>query len=332
MGDVVTRSWWLYLVAVVSATIAYFSLSTDIQSILYDVVGFSAAGAMVVGIWTHRPAHRSAYLLLTFGIVALAAGDLVFGTSQSVPSPADMLYISAYPLLGLGIYDLISHPDGSATRRSDPVVAITIAGAVALLSWAFLILPAPASEGTSLSTRVVALGYPLMDLVLLGLLLRAATHRRFRNASSGFLAAAIALMLAADGGYALMEFGTTYELGGAIDGAWLLAYGLFGAALLHPSMRHDLVVPPVPPWRAPVHVAPGSLAVRLNLESVRFVQPEVNSFHIRLIAIWTGRALLGLAAVALVLSAVWLMPDLVQVAGSYAVTGIAMVVAGHLHS
>jgi hypothetical protein len=326
--------WSTYLVVVGCTTVAYFSLSTTAQSILYDVVGISAAGAMLAGIRRHRPSHRSAYLLLTFGVLDLALGDLVFGTSQSVPSPADMLYISAYPLLALGIFDLIPRRNGPASRRSDPLVAVAIAMAVALISWAFLILPTPTPtpQRTSLSTRIVAMGYPLMDLVLIGLLLRALSHGRFRTASAGCLGAAISLLLVADGVYAWSEFGTTYALGGAIDAAWLLAYGCFGAALLHPSLNDDLVLPPLQPWQAPVHIAPGSLAVRLNLEPARFSQPANSAFHIRLIAIWAGRSLLGLAAVTLVLSAVWLTPNLVQVAGSYALTGMAMMAAGHVHS
>lgn len=91
---------WIFLGVVALMTLAYFRMTTDVQSLVYDGIAVSAAVGMFAGVVWIRPEPRFAWMLVSFGILAMAVGDIVYGTSQPVPSPADMLYISAYLLMG----------------------------------------------------------------------------------------------------------------------------------------------------------------------------------------------------------------------------------------
>ena len=91
-----TWAWRWFLATIGVATLAYFFLPIGVQSILYDVVAVAAAAAMFAGIAWNLPEPRFAWTLLALGVLLWAGGDIVFGTSQPVPSLADMFYISAY--------------------------------------------------------------------------------------------------------------------------------------------------------------------------------------------------------------------------------------------
>jgi hypothetical protein len=310
-----------YLVAVGLVAALYFALPTASQAVVYDGIGVSAAVAMLVGARWHRPVQVSAWVMLALGVAMLAGGDVVFGTEQSVPSPADMLYISAYPLLALGLAGLA--PWRVARRPGASLLAaLAVAATVGAVSFVFLVVPAGDVDGVTLASRVVALGYPAMDVGLLALLVRAAAADGFRQPHHRLLGAALLCTLVADTGYALQDFGTAYSVGGLLDALWLVQYACFGAAALHPSLRTRFAprVTPVPAASVPVARAPrrGTTLVVDTSVVLRF----------EVVAMWAGRLLIALSAATLLLSAKWLSGEIVALAGAYGITGCLMLVAG----
>src|SRR5206468_10233454 len=99
----VTRASRLFFGLVGAAVVVYFFLPVGEQTILYDLIALSAGGAMLAGVRRYRPDPLPAWTLLGLGTLCYAGGDIVFGDSSPVPSTADMLYLSAYLLLALGI-------------------------------------------------------------------------------------------------------------------------------------------------------------------------------------------------------------------------------------
>lgn len=293
----------------------YFFVPAGDQSFVYNAIGMSAAVAMLIGVRWHWAQPRTAWTLIALGVLAFATGDIAFGDGQSVPSPADVLYISGYPLIALGLFGLAPR---SVTNRKDQdvVVAVSIALAVAVVSWLFLIAPAGDDEGVTLVSRIVALGYPAMDVALIGLLVRAAAGSRFRLAHFQLLGAALGLMLVADVGYALQDFGTAYSVGSALDAAWLLQYACFGGALLHQSIGDRIS------YLAEARVAPasrgGTVALQLATAGLRF----------ETVATSAGVVLVVMSGVTLFVAVAWLAGDVVMLAGAYGVTGFLMVIAG----
>jgi len=293
----------------------YFFVPAGSQSVVYSGIGVSAAVAMLVGIKWHWAQPRTAWTLLALGVLAFAGGDIAFGDGQSVPSTADMLYISGYPLVALGLFGLAPR---RVTDRNDQdvLLAVSIAIAVAIVSWVFLIAPAGDDEGVTAVSRIVALGYPAMDIALIALLVRAAGGRRFRLAHFHLLGAALLLTLFADAGYALQDFGTAYSVGSVLDAAWLLQYACFGAALLHHSVG-DRISYGSTTWSAP---SGGTTAIALRA-------PQGLRFEV--VATWAGILLVAMSGLTLVASVAWLSADIVMLAGAYGVTGFLMVTAGH---
>ena len=313
----------IYIGVVAFATVAYFFLPKHVQSNLYNLIGFSAASAMLFGAWWRRHEPQPAWYMLGLGVLLLAIGNVLFGQSQPVPSIADMFYISAYPLLVLGLSGLAPwRGSGSAGRNF--ALASAIAGGVVLIAWAFLIFPA-GREDVNLLSKLVAGGYPPLDLVLIALLIRAALRRETERNSLKYLGVAFLLLLGADLVYAAADFGADYELGGAPDAAWLLSYAFLGAALLSPSLQSNWLdsVQPVLSRREAVM---GTLVMADR--SARTVIPTpAQALRFGVIAMMSGRMLLGLGAASLFLGMSWHTVEIVFLGGACATTGALMTVA-----
>lgn len=313
----------IYLAAVGLFTFVYFFLPTEAQSGLYNLLGLSAAAAMLIGARWHRLEPQIAWLLLGLGVLALAVGNVVFGESQPVPSLADMFYISGYPLLAMGLAGVA--PWRRQGAEPHWVVAAGVTAIVGLVSWAFLILPSGDVSGVTLATQLVALGYPVMDLVLIGLLVRAAAPDGFDEVAFRLLGIGLLLMLIADGVYAVQNFGTDYELGSAVDAAWLLSYAFFGAALLQPrtARRRE--------WSSPLTPGPQVTGVTRSTPTLT-VRVAPQALRLGMIATWTGRMLLGLGTFSLFVGLGMRAPNMVFLAGAYGTTGLLMVIASALRS
>src|SRR4051812_35411235 len=115
-------AWRGYLLAASVLTAGYFllpalgSIGAPIQVFVYGAVSLSSAIAVVAGVRRNRPAHRPAlapWLLIAAGQGLTASGEVVFDVlyqlldSQAEVSPADALYLAAYPLLAAGLLMLV---------------------------------------------------------------------------------------------------------------------------------------------------------------------------------------------------------------------------------
>lgn len=160
-----------FFVVVALALIPYFSLASHEQSLIMDMVGLAAAGAMFVGIAVSRPEPPVAWIMIGLGSLTMTGGDIVYGSSQPVPSPADMFYVTAYALLALGLLSLARSGTRSPSESSLTDVMIVAIG-VAIAGILFLVVPAEHGDGVGFGARAVSIGYPLIDLALIAILIR----------------------------------------------------------------------------------------------------------------------------------------------------------------
>lgn len=233
--------WWkLYLGGGALALVVYLVVPAGVpQGVLYLAVGASCAVAIMIGVRLHRPRHSLPWLLMAMGQVAWVSGDALYSWYEDVrqvdpfPSPADGLYLAAYPLLGAGLAVLIR------VRRRGPDAAGLIDSTIVtivfgLLTW--VIVGDPIINGTSAPVidRLVAVAYPAGDILLLALLVRLITASGDRTAAFRFLTVALVLLIAADTMFAATELSNGYSAG--LDLFWLASYLLWGTAALHPSM------------------------------------------------------------------------------------------------
>lgn len=323
-----SKAWSIGFVAAIGATLlVYFSLPAGTKSVVFDVVAVAAAAAMFVGVVRNHAEPRFAWTLLATGTLLMAAGDIVFGTTQPVPSVADMLYVSAYVALTLGFVGLI-RSEFPARRESSRLDAVIVAAGVAIVGILLLIVPAAHPDGVGIAARAVSLGYPTIDLILLVVLFKPAHKGTARRTVYFLLAGGLLLRLVADAGYALSHFGTTYVTGDPADAFWLLSYAFFGAALLHPAIaRAKMDGSSI--WTPRSDFATeGEPEVYAQAASI--IQSQAIRFR-RILAL-AGGILMALAGVTLMVAVSWHAPEISLVSGAYGGSGVLILIASAITS
>ena len=217
----------------------YFALPSGgtTQTVLYDVIGGSAALAIAVAARLHRPRLWLPWAFFAAGNGFFVLGDILV-SDGSPPTVSDVLYLTGYPLLAAGLLILMLAA-GGRNRLAALADAAIFMVAFALFQWIFVMGPAVREDG-GLAEHVVAGLYPAMDVVLLGGLVGFFVSPAWRTPAFRLLAAAVLLILLGDEVYGLDP--NNYASGDWVDATWLLSYVLWATAALHPSM-HDLSEP-----------------------------------------------------------------------------------------
>jgi diguanylate cyclase len=267
------RKHWLTIGYILGGAIFvafYFAiLTTSEKDLAYQVPGMLAPLAIGIGIRRYRPVQVRPWVILAIGLALSTLGDwtwvvLAWLGQEPFPSIADALYLGGLVLVGVAILDLVRGriPGGD---RAGIIDALIVAIGVALVSWTFLMQPLVADDSASLPEIATALAYPAIDVLLLGVLVRMFLAPTQRGRALNLLLLALTALLMSDFPYAVMILEGTYETGHVVELGWLVAPVLWGAAALHPSMRH--VAEPVeageerlPAWRLALLAAASLMA------------------------------------------------------------------------
>jgi len=216
-------------------------LSTAAQDLAYQVPGMVAPIAVAVGIVMYRPADVKPWIMLAIGLAMTVAGDWTWVILDRMgldlfPSVADVLYLGGMALVVLAILGLVRGriPGGDRAGLIDAVVVAVGAG---LLSWTFLMEPLVADPAASMGEIAVALASPLLDILLLGVLVRLFLAPGRRVPALQLILVALVVLLVTDFPYAVLVLEDGYYTGHILDAGWLIASFLWAAAALHPSMR-----------------------------------------------------------------------------------------------
>ena len=242
MSLVRRQAWKFLLVLSAAITVSYVLAPRRLWAdlVFYDGTVALVVVAIIGGVVLHRPARRAPWLLFALGHCLLLCGELSFWyldvTGQDpFPSFADYFYLSAYPILALGLLLLV--------REHSPVRdlfggldAAILAAAAGLLSWVYLMEPYATDVEYSTSDKVWSLAYPVMDLVLIAMAARLLFALQVRSWATSLLSAWLGFTIGADVLYGWSILQGTYEPGGSLDGIWMIGYACVGAAALHPSM------------------------------------------------------------------------------------------------
>ena len=239
--------WGFLAGGIVVAVLALAIPNTDLRSFIYDSLSLVAAGGAVCGIIRNQPRRRGTWQLFAFGLVLIAAGDVVydvaihaFGRVDGYPF-ADVLYLLSYPVMAVAIVQLAR----SRFDRATVIDSVLVAVALSAVMWHWVITPVFASTSGSTMERLVTVAYPLMDILLVVAIVYAVFTLPRWNASATLMFAGLTLMLIADAVYARLVADGTYVEGTALDALWPISYLVLAAAVMHPSMqRVELVQPP----------------------------------------------------------------------------------------
>ncbi len=222
---------------------AYWLIPALHSPVLYNLICLSSPVAILVGIGLHRPARRLPWLLFAGGQALFVAGDVItynypalFGSEIPFPSIGDPVYLAVYPCLIGGIL-VISRSRVPGRDVGSLIDALILAISAGAMSWALLLSPIAAAADSSFLQKVVGMAYPVLDLVLLGVLVRLLVAGGRRTRSLYLMASAAFALLITDAVYSYVSVqGIVYDQDSLLELGWCAFYLLWGGAALHGSM------------------------------------------------------------------------------------------------
>lgn len=199
----------------VAPTVAPDQLGT---AMMYDAAMLAATTLGLAGLLRLPPERRRDWWFVPMGCVLFFAGDVIWdiyehaiGRSAPLPSLADVFYLAAYPVLLVGIVQLI-RTRTDADRFNAVLDVGTLAMAVGLLVWE----PLLAGSGRSLVGSMVAGAYPVFDVVVLGFACIVIGARR-PSQSTLLLVGGAGTLLIADLTFLILDDAGRYATGGWPD-------------------------------------------------------------------------------------------------------------------
>lgn len=241
------RQAWVYTLAVGACLVPVFYLMPNQLShdVVYAFIGTASSALILVGTRVNRPDDRMAWYMLAAAGALFALGDLagdyftdIVHMSAPVPSIADVSYLLGYPFLFIRVSRLSRNPIRNAQREDYADSAVIALGSLTL-AWHFLLNSYVHQQGISAAGRLVALAYPIMDVVLVFVLFKSVIFGSVRRPFHLLLMASMGTMFVADFSFGVLVLHGAYYTGQFCDAFFLLQYVLMAAAALHPSVGGD---------------------------------------------------------------------------------------------
>ncbi|MEU8657396.1 GGDEF domain-containing protein [Actinoplanes philippinensis] len=220
------------------------------QTIVYDSIAVSGVIAMIVGVVRNRAAAARLWIMFAGCQLLVVGGDFTYAWyarhlhQSPYPAPADGFYLAA-GILEVLVLVRILRRRLPARDAAGVIEAVILTGSFALIAWVYLMKPVAQDTELTTAGRLVAIGYPVIDLLLLTLLARMLVGGGARNGAFRLLALGMTSYLAADYAWAFtdhFEFEAGTFTSHLMDAGYLIAFVLYGAAGLHPGIR-DLAEP-----------------------------------------------------------------------------------------
>jgi diguanylate cyclase (GGDEF)-like protein/PAS domain S-box-containing protein len=208
----------------------------------WAALGYSCAIAVLVGMRLNRPRRKLPWYLISIAIACFTTGDsaynliLQLGHEPDFPGVADFFYLAFYPLLTAGLLMMIRSRNSGDANRSALLDALVPTVGLGLLAWVYWIAPFTRSEHLSMLEKLVSIGYPLGDVLVLAMILRMFTGSGKRLDSVATFGVAVVGLLISDVFYGQDQLNSEWALGGPVDLGWIVFYSGMGYAALRPAM------------------------------------------------------------------------------------------------
>ena len=215
----------------------------DLGTVL--VASLLVAGAAVKARATSgRP--RFGWIWITAGATSWAIGEGIWDwyalvRSEPVPSPsiADIAYLSAVPLVVVGIALLSANPGQLTTAFRNICDGLIIAGSLLFISWSTVLSIVYHSGGGSTLARIVDIAYPITDIVLCTAALSALSRvPRALRRELGLMGLGLLAFAVADSAYTYFSYTNSYGNGNIFDTGYIVGYLLIFLATLVPPPPH----------------------------------------------------------------------------------------------
>ncbi|GAA3210649.1 PAS domain-containing protein [Dactylosporangium siamense] len=223
-------------------------VAPDLDSVAWAGIGLCGAGAIVFGIRRIQPQRPGPWWALAGALVAMTAGDFMFGlivdAGADPPPLANLCYLAMFPLVATALIGL-TRTSSALGGRAGLLDLLAVGGAALLAAWVFIVSPRLGTGSVTATEWSIQAAFTLGDVIVLVVtvrLVRAAP----RNPSAVLLAIGAAGMLVGDVAYGIAQSGGGLAPGGPADLAYVVLYATWGAAALLPSMVR-LTDPPASP-------------------------------------------------------------------------------------
>ena len=209
----------------------------DANGLLISISMCAAALAALLAA-AGAPVHRLARLVISVGVALYALGEVYFFSVQKTltyfPTTSDLLWLSLYPLIAIGVI-LAIRSEGLSKLLSTLLDGAIVALAIVALGYD-LLLENIVSAATASATVVAGqLTYPLLDLVVLTVLLIVGLGNRGLRVSYLLMTIGVALLMVTDTVNLNQVATATYVPGSALDLGWPAAALLVALSLQFPT-------------------------------------------------------------------------------------------------
>lgn len=243
-----THAWQIWLVIGIFSFGASFGIPLSQFTLLYAAYNTATVLALLIGVRLHRPAHPTIWYLLGGSLCFHFGGDLIQVMSERaihghphVTTIVHAVYLARYPLILLGLNQLIRsrNPQGD---RASLIDATIVASGIFLLVWTFLVRPSLTAINMPRIEQIIAISYPLMDFLMLGVVTRFILAPGRRNLALLLLAVTIICELITNLVVTYLNLEATFDSSRRLVPLWIAIFIGWGIAALHPSMA-DLSQP-----------------------------------------------------------------------------------------
>ena len=236
-----TSLWKRWLGVGIGVVLLYVVLPDHVAlDYVYMACGLSIPVAIIIGVRRFAPVPAAPWLWIALGMALMWTADVVWFVLdwmglEPFPSVADVLFLSMYPCLAVGLALMVRHRNATRELSSLLDAAIVSIGA-AVVTWVLVGSPMLADVEMTALAGWVSIAYPMLDLLVMAVLARLVFGGGARNGALLLLALGLSANFVADILYVFEGLTGTYSSYGLMDGTWLTAYILIGASALHPSM------------------------------------------------------------------------------------------------
>ncbi|WP_433262188.1 diguanylate cyclase domain-containing protein [Actinosynnema sp. CS-041913] len=248
--------------AAAASVAASFDVVTGEAAVALDDLAQLATGLFATGScwWTARRAHgpdRVWRVVTGFGMLGWSVGQSLWTWYQLVekravpsPSPADAGYLSIVPfafvaLLVIGSHRRSEHPDALLDRRSRSarlvllLDGLIVVGSLFLLTWTTSLGGLVQTGNPSTAAFLVAIAYPLTDLVLLVIVVVLGADRKVvLRPQLRLLGLGLVGLAASDGAFAYLVSVQAPEVPPLANAGFVIGPVLIALAALVPTAPH----------------------------------------------------------------------------------------------
>ena len=219
----------------------YPELRKNTSDLYFVLVNSLATLGLIYGAYNSRQDKniRIAWTVLAVAQASYTIGDVIWSIIDIVthqvpfPSLADGPYLAFYPLFAIGILLLPKEPLNYGERLKVLLDTGIVMIASFILFWVLLIAPTiEANVQEATITIALAVGYPVMDMVLFFALIEL-LFRRIKSVSLSpilFLVASTITMIVTEFVFMSQSLQGTYDSGGLMNTGWIIVYVLNGLA------------------------------------------------------------------------------------------------------